>query len=256
MIMAEDYPQLINAPNIGFKALGDYSMLQSHRMLPLYSFELHKLVASMPVLLVKTGDNWFLRGAMAFRQGPNLLIGPRGGWQSTVLPEALKVLPLGLGTGPDGAPALRAMAPSPRLEEGVGNILIDENGERTRHYGHYLQILERQQEDMQLVGRHAQALFDAACLKPMDPEGAFAVGNGQVYITTLKLLQALPGETLAGLAGSGALALAHAILFSAGNITRFKAMLKRHRGQGGRRQDQPEAFLQEEAEVSFNFDKI
>jgi hypothetical protein len=254
---AEEYPQLVKEPGIRFAAAGQHSGMRKFRMVPLFTHELHKMVPVMPVLLVKTQDDWQLRGAMAFRQGPNFFIGPQGSWQGSALPEAVMVQPLALGAGAEGEPVLLTLAPSQRLQKERGNILIEEDGQRGKFYGHYLQVLEKQEQDRQRVNELAQALFDAGCLKPMDAEGAFVAPDGQVYIATGKLLKGLEPGARAELAASGALALAYAVFYSAGNINKYKGLLKKRQNTAQeRRQQQPEAFLKEDDEISFNFDEL
>lgn len=198
---------------------------------PVSAHELNKLVADFAIFFVKDTETgqFRLNALLGFEPGENLYL-QANGWQSIYLPRYVEYQPFMVSesekneeTGKRNA-VIAIDLDSPRIHEGEGVRLFDEQGNNTDFLNYISDILVEVLANIETTKKFIEALLELDLIRstPLN-----AVINGKkrrydgLYTIDSEKLQAIEGETLSNLHKKNYLQACHLILGSTGHLEKL-----------------------------------
>ncbi len=246
--------ELNQGQGVSFVLNADYTFFRGRQAVNIGLHEMRRVVTMLPLILAQREEGWQLLGITGPSGGRNVMVGPQGGWQGYYVPERLRMHPLALIKTAAGEFELGFSTAGARLFAGGQDLLLDAEGQQTERYRDLLQRLALHIRSRQLLQTAADRLLEHGLLNPLQQDDKLlAVDHGGYYRAGLAAITELPAAVLVELRDSGALNLAFALHFAAGNGTKFH--LQNQRRQHMAVDQDVAAALNPEEEFSFNFDQ-
>lgn len=216
------------------KARSDYEFAGHSNSVPLAAVEFP--AAAVEYAIVFTGSEEAVNPAVILGLKPdeNLYLDEQGKWNARYIPAFVRRYPFVFSKSEDESKLILCIDEQYAgwNQAGRGKRLFDVNGDRTEYLKSMLNFVQEYQRQSNRTEAFCRKLKELDLLEPMTarfklPSGEKAQLTGFLAIDRDKL-NALPGETLAELAKTGALELMYVHLQSMRN---FGAMLTRGTGE-------------------------
>lgn len=219
--------------------------------------ELSKLLPHYALGFIEQGEGYQPVALLSLDGQTNLYVAPNGKWLGSYVPASLRGYPFTLAH--KGQDQVLAMAQE-HVSKDQGEPLFDEEGNLAVPVQKTLDFLNQCEKNRELTQKATSALSDTGVIEEWPLQ--IARGEGQeplkvngLYRISEKALNALDAETYAKLRG-GPMALAHAQLFSMGQLNQLTERAKFHAQQQG--DAHPPENLDElfggDDELTFDFD--
>ncbi len=250
----QHYPQAME-PGTRFRMDADYRFARNLNRVELSLPELRRMVGALPIVLARGEHSWQLQGLMGLPGTSNLMIDVRGRWLGPSVPELLMLFPLGLNPGEQADNAeLMIFGASQRLEDGLGKVLREEDGNNTDLYGQYLELLQAREQGKAAIAATALQLYDHGLLSKMGKDDGSVTG---LYSARPEAMENVSAEVLADLNQSQALELYYALWYSRGNLVRLRRLARAQGSAPAELKAGAEALpalLPDDTATGFNFD--
>jgi hypothetical protein len=234
--------------NAGWLSYTDHRFAAEDVTCPLLVAELPHAVACFPIAFTLAGESYQLVALQSLQPGVNLYVNSQGQWLAPYVPAWYRSHPLRLLQSQEGEHVLCVDEDSPLFRakmEGEQRFFNDQ-GEVTPALQQVIDFLQQCRNNQTVTQTLVNALADAGLIQPWALE--LDTGKEQptpvagIFHINEAALQNLPGERLAPLAQSGALAIAYAQLLSAPRLADFSKRYQ-HRAQDQARQVSDEINL-------------
>lgn len=235
-------------PNAGWMPYTDYHFAAGDAFSPLLAAELAHAVACFPIAFTQGAAGYQLVALQSLQPGVNLYVNSQGQWLAPYVPSWYRSHPLRLLPSDTGEQVLCVDADSPlfRPEMDGEQRFFDDQGAITPALHKVIDFLQQCRNNQSTTQTLVNALDAAGLIVPW----ALELDTGKAQATPVRgifhiheaALQNLPGEQLAALAHSGALAIAYAQLLSAPRLADFSKRYQ-HRAQDQARQASDEINL-------------
>ncbi|MDJ0852222.1 MAG: SapC family protein [Myxococcota bacterium] len=167
---------------------------------------------------------------LGLQRDTNLFVSDEGKWAGRYIPAFVRRYPFVFATDAEGSKFTLCIDEKfdGFKENGTGERLFDDQGERTDYLSKVLKFLQDYQRHFQRTRAFCRNLKDLDLLEPMQARISLPAGS-QVSLTGFQVisrdrLKALEGDKLAALAKTDELELAYLHLHS---LTNFRAMIER-----------------------------
>lgn len=196
----------------------DLGFARHRSLIPLHAGELAKAVTTMPLAIIKQGDNWQLVGVSGNEPGHNLFI-KQGKWLGHYQPEWLSTYPFEIVRR--GQKHVVAFDQDSGLlgdkEEATdAEPLFDEQGEMTPAVTRRVEALKANHRKHQTTHKALSALADAGVLAPwperLKQQMRLAIDG--LYLVDEKALSQLDGEAFLALRQAQALPIVYSVNLS------------------------------------------
>lgn len=235
-------------PNAGWLPYTDYHFAAGDVFSPLLAAEIAHAVACFPVAFTQAGEGYQLVALQSLQPGVNLYVNSQGQWLAPYVPSWYRSHPFRLLPSDTGEHLLCVDVDSPLFcaKQGGEQRFFDAQGAITPALQKVVEFLQQRHNNQTVTQTLVNALADAGLIQPWALE--LDTGKEQptpvagIFHINEAALQNLPGERLAPLAQSGALAIAYAQLLSAPRLADFSKRYQ-HRAQDQARQVSDEINL-------------
>lgn len=235
-------------PNAGWLPYTDYHFAAGDVFSPLLAAEIPHAVACYPIAFTQNVEGYQLVALQSLQPGVNLYVNSQGQWLAPYVPSWYRSHPLRLLPSDTGEQLLCIDVESPlfRTQMEGEQRFFDAQGEITPALQKVIEFLQQCRNNQTVTQTLVNALAAAGLIAPW----ALELDMGKTQPTPVAgifhidevALQNLPGERLAPLAQSGALAIAYAQLLSAPRLADFSKRYQ-HRAQDQARQVSDEINL-------------
>lgn len=204
----------------------DFRFAAADALCPLVTGELPLAVLSLPTAFVPREQGFTLVAMLGLEPGSNLMVNPQGKWRNAYLPDAYRCHPFLLAGDEDGEPLLCVDEDSGQIAQAgvdapASEAFFAADGSLAPALQRVAAFLTENLARRRLTEQVCEQLQRRQLIEPWAPrvqvkdkvrqiEGLYRVGESR--------LQDLPGEVLAELRDSGALATAYAQLISMGHL--------------------------------------
>lgn len=219
--------------------------------------ELAQLVGQFVLAVQRQSGRWRLVALLSLFPDQNAYVDGSGRWRAPYVPAHLRGYPFAAVPTPEGTFVAGVDEGSGLLDAtGVsGEPLFGPQGKPTAETGKILRFLDQVAKAQTTTADKCEELAAAGLLEPWRPVVPERMDrrHKELHRVDAKRFAQLEADTLLSLHQSGALALAHALIFSQ---SRLKWLGRYHTAQGaaiGKAVD--EAFEQREDEFTFDFDR-
>lgn len=196
---------------------------------PLTLSEMPQVLAVLPIAFMSQDNTFVPVAVMGLHSGHNLYINPEGGWDASYRPTVLGLHPFKVIAGPEGQPVICVDEHSvPALADGEGEAFFDASGQPSAVLQQRIEALREHEEALARTTLACAELQRHDLLQPWDIDIPTPVGMQSLqglYRVDEAALNGLPAQTLALLQACGAMALAHAQLFSVVQLDGFATRL-------------------------------
>lgn len=213
-----------------------YAFSRKVNSVPLMGIEFHVAAAEYPIVFSGNDETVMPVVLLGIHSQENLYIDPQGGWQARYIPAFIRRYPFVLSTGEDNQQFTLCIdeAHAGCNEEGRGDRLFADDGQRTPYVDNLLNFLKDYQHQIQQTQVFCRQLKALGLLEPMQAQLSFPEG-GRLSLRGFQVvsrdkLKALAPEVLAELARSNAMELIYLHLESMRN---FENLVKRAQVAGG-----------------------
>lgn len=227
--------------NAGWLPYTDHRFAAEDVTCPLLAAELPHAVACFPIAFTLAGESYQLVALQSLQPGVNLYVNSQGQWLAPYVPAWYRSHPLRLLQSQEGEHVLCVDEDSPLFRakmEGEQRFFNDQ-GEVTPALQQVIDFLQQCRNNQSVTQTLVKDLAEAGLIQPwplqLDNGSETPTPVAGVFRIDEAALQHLPGDQLATLAQSGALAIAYAQLLSAPRLTDFNKRYQ-HRAQEQARQ--------------------
>jgi len=218
--------------------------------------ELAKLLPHYAMGFIEQGGGYQPVALLSLDGQRNLYLAPNGKWLGTYVPAALRGYPFTLANTEDGQKAL--CLDQAHLSDDRGEPLFDDDGNLGQSVARTLEFLQQCDRNRQVTLASAQALADAGVIEPWplqvargDEQEPLKVGG--LYRIDEKALNALEADAYAALRG-GPMALAHAQLFSMGQLNQLTERVRFHQESQAEPPESLDELFGGDDDLTFDFD--
>lgn len=205
---------------------GDHYEFARHvNSIPLVAAEIPHAAREYTIVFASAGDAVVPLAILGIKDQENLYITEEGGWTANYIPAFVRRYPFVFSETADGTKFTLCIDETwdGCNQEGRGQRLFDEKGERTEFLERSLSFHSDFQRNAQLTKVYCTKLKELDLLDPKEANFTLASGEkakltGFMAVSREKL-NALPAETLSELAQTGALELTYAHLLSMNNLS-------------------------------------
>ncbi len=199
---------------------------------PLAAVEIGHAAREYTVVFAAAGENVIPVVILSIKENENLYLTDEGGWAAKYIPAFVRRYPFVFSQNEDHTQFTLCLDEDwdGFNQEGRGQRLFDDQGERTEYLNRLLEFLKDFQRDMERTKLFCQKLKDLELLE--DKQANFTLADGEkrslrgfMTINREKLI-ALPGEKLQELAKTGELDLIYAHLLSMKNLSLMLERIK------------------------------
>jgi hypothetical protein len=208
----------------------DFGFAATTNSVPLMAIEFMKVAGEYSIVFAGEGDRIMPAGILGLQNDSNLYVDDDGKWAASYIPAFVRRYPFVFSSGDDGKTFTLCIDEDYDgvNDSGNGNLLFDEEGERTKYLTGVLDFLREYQTEYNRTQLLCDKLIELELLEPMQAQ--IKLHSGQELSLTgfqavsREKLNALDDEKLADLARSGALELIYVHLYSMKN---FNQMMER-----------------------------
>lgn len=263
--MARQFVQVSRSEHAqsAYRPFSNYQHARGMTVAALVRTEMVQASMAMPLAFAVEGEQTALVAVMGLAEGQNLFVAPDGRWVGAYVPAVLRAHPFALAATAEGTPVL-VIDEEALVAAGTAGCepIFAEDGELTEKMAGVMRFLGALQQDEAGTKAAAAALRAAGVIVPWELELKGKDGSRRIEGLNRideAALNALPAEQFAALRTHGALAVAHAQMFSMGHIRSFGKLMDAHAkiatpaGQGGQPagQDLDLEFLNRGGTLSF-----
>jgi hypothetical protein len=222
--------------NAGWLPYTDYLFAAKDVTSPLLAEELPQAAACYPIAFTQAGEDYQVVVLQSLQPGFNLYVNSQGKWLAPYVPAWYRSHPLRLLQDANGEHLLCVDEDSPlfHAEMQGEQRFFDDEGNISPVLQKVIEFLRRCRNSRRLTQKRVNELANTGLIKPwplqLDYGNASATPVTGVFQIDEAALQSLPGERLAALAQSAALAMAYTQLLSSTRLTDFKRRYQ-HRAQ-------------------------
>jgi hypothetical protein len=202
-----------------------YEFARHVNSVPLVAVEIPHAAREYTIVFAGTKEAIVPVVILGIKDQENLYLTEEGGWTADYVPAFVRRYPFVFSTTPDGSQYTLCVDESwgGCNQEGRGERLFDEQGERTPFLQRLLSFHSDYQRSAKVTQDYCNKLKELELLDPKEANFTLAGGEtaklrGFMAVSREKL-NALPAETLAELAKTGALELTYAHLLSMNNLS-------------------------------------
>jgi hypothetical protein len=207
------------------KVGGDYGFASHTNAVPVMAVEIPSAVLEYPVVFAGEHEAMVPVAILGIERDRNLFVSAASQWQGRYIPAFVRRYPFVFASRDEGKTLTLCIdeAFGGCNQEGKGQRLFDDSGERTDYLDKVLDFLQEYQKEFQRTKAFCRLLREHGLLEPMGAQIKLRSGR-QLSLTgfqtvSRKKLDALEPDTLAILAKSGALELIYLHLLSMRNFT-------------------------------------
>jgi hypothetical protein len=204
---------------------GDYGFASHTNAVPVMAVEIPSAVLEYPVVFAGEDEAMVPVAILGIERDRNLFVSAASQWQGRYIPAFVRRYPFVFASRDEGKTLTLCIdeAYSGCNQEGKGQRLFDDSGERTEYLNKVLDFLQEYQKEFQRTKAFCRLLREHELLEPMGAQIKLRSGR-QLSLTgfqtiSRKKLDSLEPETLADLAKRGALELIYLHLLSMRNFT-------------------------------------
>jgi hypothetical protein len=202
----------------------NYGFAKNVNSVPLVAAEIPHAGREYTVVFTEAGDSIVPLAILGVSDTENLYITDEGGWDAKYIPAFVRRYPFVFSRSEDGNTFTLCIDESwdGCNQDGRGERLIDENGERSPYLTRLMGFLQDYERNAQQTSLHCSKLKELDLLEQKTatftlPSGEKASLRGFMTVSREKL-HALPAEKLHELAQTGELELIYAHLLSMNNL--------------------------------------
>lgn len=210
----------------------DFSFASASNAVPLVAGEFGVALDEYAIVFLESGDSVQPVAILGVKPEENLFVKTDGGWDARYIPAFVRRYPFVFSKHSDGEHLTLCIDEkfAGWNQEGRGERLFDDQGERTPYLERVLGFAQDYQRQLELTHTFGKQLRELDLLQDVSarfdlPDGGKGSLGGFKAVERDRL-KALPGETLSKLAKSEALELIYAHLLSLKNI---RGMVRRFR---------------------------
>jgi hypothetical protein len=220
-----------------WKRNSSYAFAAKFNTVPVVLAELGKLLPTLPMGFLQTGDSFQLVAITALQPEVSFFVAPDGRWLGEYIPAILRSHPFALATPEGQSEAILCVDESSGLvvekgqsQPGQGEPFFEESGTPSQAIKDILDFLSNIERNRVLTSGAVNALRAAGLIQPWPLKTVLdgkSVEISGLFCIDEALLNALDADLLGGLRSTGALALAYAQLFSVGQLgilDKFRAL--------------------------------
>ena len=209
---------------------GDFDFASNTNSVPVMAIEFMKAAGEYSLVFAGDKEQIMPAAILGIQNDTNLYIDDAGKWGAKYIPAFVRRYPFVFSSGDDGQTFTLCIDEdySGVNDDGRGNRLFDEEGERSEYLEKVLEVLKAYQTEYNRTQLLCDKLKELELLEPMQAQIKLNSGQ-QLSLTGFQAvsrekLAALEAEALAELAKSGALELIYVHLYSLKN---FEEMMER-----------------------------
>lgn len=217
----------------------DFGFAATTNSVPLMAIEFMKIAGEYSIVFAGEGNQIMPAAILGLQNDSNLYVDDDGKWAASYIPAFVRRYPFVFSSGDDGKTFTLCIDEDYEgvNDAGEGNLLFDEEGERTKYLEGVLDFLKEYQTEYNRTQLLCDKLIELELLEPMQAQIKLKSGE-QLSLTGFQAvsrekLNALDDDKLAELARSGALELIYVHLYSMKN---FNEMMERLAQSMGREQ--------------------
>lgn len=225
--------------------------------------ELGKLLPHYVLGFIYQGEQYQPVALLGLDSQTNLYVAPNGKWLGSYVPASLRGYPLTLANTENQQQVL-CIAQDHLLEGEWGEPLFDAGGQLSERAQQTLTFLRECEKNRQLTQQATKALDEGGVIEPWPLQIERGAGQEPLKINGLyrvneKALNSMDAEAYTRLRG-GPMALAHAQLFSMGQLNQLVERAKFHEKQRDQTTDVDEApenldaLFEDDDDLTFDFD--
>lgn len=213
------------------KVSRDFSFARQTNTVPLTAVEFPSAAAEYAIVFAGTEEALMPAVILGLRQKENLYVDGDGSWQGRYVPAFARRYPFVFSSADDGQTFTLCIDEGyPGFnQEGRGERLFDDKGERTGYLERVVNFLKEYQLQFQRTRAFCDRLKELDLLEPVRAD--FALESGEraslagFMVINRGRLKALDGDRLAELARTDALELAYLQMHSLHNLKRMRELL-------------------------------
>ncbi len=197
---------------------------------PLMAIEFMKVAGEYSIVFAGDGKQIMPAAILGLQNDSNLYVDDDGKWAAGYIPAFVRRYPFVFSSGDDGKTFTLCIDEDYDgvNDSGEGNLLFDDEGERTKYLNGVLDFLKEYQTEFNRTQLLCDKLIELELLEPMQAQIKLTSGQ-ELSLTGFQAvsrekLNALDDDKLADLARSGALELIYVHLYSMKN---FNQMMER-----------------------------
>ena len=209
----------------------DFGFAATTNSVPLMAIEFMKVAGEYSIVFAGEGDRIMPAAILGLQNDSNLYVGDDGKWTAGYIPAFVRRYPFVFSSGDDGKTFTLCIDEDYEgaNDGGEGNLLFDDEGERTNYLNGVLDFLKEYQTEYNRTQLLCAKLIELELLEPMQAQIKLNSGQ-QLSLTGFQAvsrekLNALEDDKLADLARSGALELIYVHLYSMKNFTEMMERL-------------------------------
>ena len=224
--------------NWSVESANHYEFARRVNSVPLVAAEMPHAVSEYTIVFAGTDEALMPVVLLGVEGNDNLYVTDSGGWDAKYVPAFVRRYPFVFSKSEDGATFTPCIDESWSgcNEDGRGQRLFNEQGERTPYLDNILSFLQEYQTQFVRTQAYCQKLKELALLESTQAQLTLATGEQRSLVGFMAVnrdkLKALPGEKLAELAKTDELELTYTHLQSMNN---FSLMLERATERRGQR---------------------
>lgn len=204
--------------------LNDYSFAKEANSVPLTAIEFSQAMREYTIVFAEHSETIMPIAVLGVKNKENLYVSGEGGWTAKYIPAFVRRYPFVFTASPEGNTF--ALCLDEKFagcnQEGKGNALFTESGERSGYLENVLKFVNHYQTEYQRTEAFCRKLKELGILEAMQAQ--FRTPSGEQFALTgfqmvnRKRLVELDGGVLSELAKSGGLELIYSHLLSLGNL--------------------------------------
>ena len=202
----------------------DFTFAASTNSVPLMAIEFMKIAGEYSIVFAGEGERIMPVSILGLQNDSNLYVDDDGKWTASYVPAFVRRYPFVFSSGDDGKTFTLCIDEDYDgvNDSGEGNLLFDDEGERTKYLDGVLDFLKEYQTEYNRTQLLCDKLIELELLEPMQAQIKLKSGE-QLSLTGFQAvsrekLNALDDDKLADLARSGALELIYVHLYSMKNF--------------------------------------
>ena len=214
----------------GLEHTGDFGFAGNTNSAPVMAVEFAKAAAEYTLIFAGDGNKVVPSAVLGIQNDSNLYVDDAGNWSSKYIPAFVRRYPFVFSSGDEGKTFTLCIDEdyAGLNQEGQGNRLFGEEGDRTDYLNGVLDFLKEYQTEYNRTQLFCDKLVELDLLEPMQAQIKLKSGK-QLSLTgfqsvSREKLNALAPEVLSDLAKMGALELIYIHLYSMKN---FSDMIER-----------------------------
>lgn len=214
-----------------------YEFARRVNSVPLVAAEMPQAAREYTIVFAGTDETLMPVALLGIEDNDNVFVTDSGGWDAKYVPAFVRRYPFVFSKSEDGASVTLCIDEnwSGCSEDGRGQRLFNEQGERTPYLDNILSFLHEYQNQFIRTQAYCNKLKELDLLESMQAQLTLSSGEQRSLVGFMAVnrdkLRALPGDKLAELAKTDELELTYAHLQSMNNLSQMLERASERRGQ-------------------------